>query len=87
MLPRGFVLVFFFWALLSIITPTLIFWSASARPNLASQGESRNEMRTRRMMDSIENGHIKNKTTTITQAPAPAPAPEPASMPANGTLR
>ena len=39
------------------------------------------------MMDSIENGHIKNKTTTITQAPAPAPAPEPASMPANGTLR
>lgn len=55
-------------------------------------GESRNEMKTRRMMDSIENGYKKNKTTaatTITQAPvlAPAPAPEPASTTANETLR
>ncbi|XP_017697444.1 uncharacterized protein LOC108511170 [Phoenix dactylifera] len=89
--PRGYVLVFFFWALLTVITPTLIFWSASAKPNLDSQGEFRNEVRTRRMMGSIENGYKKNTTTTTTTTAtttqAPAQAPGPAPMTGNETRR
>ncbi|KAG1342805.1 hypothetical protein COCNU_05G010340 [Cocos nucifera] len=84
--PRGYVLVFFFWALLAIITPTLIFWSASARSNLDPRGEFKNEVRTRRMMGSVENGYKKN-TTTTTATQAPAQAPGPAPMTANETRR
>ncbi|URE44400.1 hypothetical protein MUK42_14876 [Musa troglodytarum] len=35
---RGYVLIFVFWALLTIITPTLVSWSASAKPNLVAPG-------------------------------------------------
>ncbi|WOL02943.1 hypothetical protein Cni_G11662 [Canna indica] len=41
--PRGYVLIFVFWALLTVITPTLISWSASAKPNLVAPGEQEND--------------------------------------------
>ncbi|KAK1321344.1 hypothetical protein QJS10_CPA03g00323 [Acorus calamus] len=78
---RGYILVFVFWALLTLITPTLIFWSASARPSLATQEiKERNntEIKGRRMMgSSMRDGSQRNSS-----APAPAPAPGPAPAPA-----
>ncbi|OAY85399.1 hypothetical protein ACMD2_13933 [Ananas comosus] len=90
--PRAYVLIFFCWALITIITPTLIFWSASAKPNLGSHGEAMNEIKSRRMMSSMENPHyleIKNRIIVNTTAFSPAPAPAPSPLPMRGidTLR
>nr|DAD21616.1 TPA_asm: hypothetical protein HUJ06_023079 [Nelumbo nucifera] len=38
---RVFVLIFFFWAVFTIVTPTLIILSASAKSNSDSNGERR----------------------------------------------
>ncbi|KAJ0962885.1 hypothetical protein J5N97_028007 [Dioscorea zingiberensis] len=75
---RGYVLVFFIWALIAIITPTLVSWSsASGESNMDSQGGARIEVKVRRMMVLMEKSQARNTTTssTFTQAPAPAPAP------------
>ncbi|XP_072961103.1 uncharacterized protein [Typha angustifolia] len=72
--PRAYVLIFFFWAFLAVITPTLIFWSASARPNLDSQGEVRDDFIARRSMNSMENAQVKNRRVVIPPLPAPAPS-------------
>ncbi|WOL12511.1 hypothetical protein Cni_G21278 [Canna indica] len=88
--PRGYALVFFFWALLTIITPTLIFLSASAKQSHGAIEEAMHDLKvSRRMMGIMENGQFKNTTTTRTtraSTAAPAPAPAPAPTTGNETL-
>ncbi|KAK4752799.1 hypothetical protein SAY87_021597 [Trapa incisa] len=80
---RTFVVIFIFWALLTIITPTLIHLSNSAKHESNSQGDWRTyEIKARKMV-----GHIKNqllisprdqylKAVSRAQAPGPAPGKE-----------
>ncbi|KAJ8465245.1 hypothetical protein OPV22_027797 [Ensete ventricosum] len=55
--PRGYALVFFFWALLAIITPTLVVWSASAKQEATNDAKV-----SRRTTGITENGQSKNTT-------------------------
>ncbi|GAV65653.1 hypothetical protein CFOL_v3_09167 [Cephalotus follicularis] len=78
---RVFVLIFFFWAILTIITPTLILLSESSKTDLDLRGYMTEGMKARKMMADFE----KHLDTLITpppfkpSAPAPAPTPESAS--------
>ncbi|THU45177.1 hypothetical protein C4D60_Mb02t15120 [Musa balbisiana] len=98
--PRGYALIFFFWALLAIITPTLVVWSASAKqsydpteklisPPFHLISEATYDVKvSRRMMGITETGQSKNTTArTTVRAPrlAPAPAPAPAPLTGNNT--
>ncbi|KAJ4963845.1 hypothetical protein NE237_023784 [Protea cynaroides] len=67
---RAFVLIFFFWALLSIVTPTLIFLSASSRATLDHKGEQSGGTSPRKMMGYVYGEESK------TEMEAPVPAPE-----------
>ncbi|KAG6528082.1 hypothetical protein ZIOFF_010230 [Zingiber officinale] len=82
--PRAYVLIFVCWALLTVITPTLISWSASAKPNLVATdpGETLLEMKVnRRMMDSLDVLLLKNSTSKRRhRGPSPAPAPAPVTI-------
>ncbi|PKU86960.1 hypothetical protein MA16_Dca017860 [Dendrobium catenatum] len=72
---RGYVLIFIFWALLAIITPTLILWSATSRNNSASKEEESRRIESRKMLDSIEKRQRNNETEGERMDGAPAPAP------------
>ncbi|XP_074568303.1 uncharacterized protein LOC141824870 [Curcuma longa] len=92
--PRAYVLIFACWALLTVITPTLISWSASAKPNLAATvptdpGETLLEMKVnRRIMDSLDILQLKNSTTKRRhRGPSPSPAPAPAPAPVTIKLK
>ncbi|XP_039142727.1 uncharacterized protein LOC120280070 [Dioscorea cayenensis subsp. rotundata] len=88
---RGYVLVFFLWALIAIITPTLVSLSlASKKTNMeASQGGARIEVKVRRMMVLLEKTLTRNtsssSSSSFTEAPTPAPAPT--MVAGNGTHR
>ncbi|KAF5206472.1 hypothetical protein FRX31_003939 [Thalictrum thalictroides] len=72
---RVFVLIFFCWAFLSIITPTLIFLSASAKANLDSKDQDGVGVRARRMLAThLERNSLDIATTVV--APAPSPGQE-----------
>ncbi|XP_020097906.1 uncharacterized protein LOC109716762 [Ananas comosus] len=90
--PRAYVLIFFFWVLLTIITPTLIYWSSCTKPYLGSQGEKIVDTRSRRVMSSMENNNKLKITTTLnttssTPSRSPSPAPSPSPMRWNDTMR
>ncbi|KAG9449683.1 hypothetical protein H6P81_009648 [Aristolochia fimbriata] len=80
---RAFVLIFLFWALLTLITPTLVSWSSAARSNLESKANLEgSEQRARRMIAYAEMGPRRRGKTAAkppVQAPAPSPAPIPYS--------
>ncbi|XP_057975729.1 uncharacterized protein LOC131163045 [Malania oleifera] len=97
---RAFVLIFFFWAVLTVITPTLILWSESAKPSSVLDGKKNEGATARKMMGYFE------KLTKISPiapeqaqppaqapgpgpvpAPVPAPAPAPAVEPSSGIKR
>ncbi|KAH7658777.1 hypothetical protein IHE45_17G112000 [Dioscorea alata] len=85
---RGYVLVFFLWALIAIITPTLVSLSLAAKKtNMeASQGGARIEVKVRRMMVLLEKTFARNtSSSSFTEAPTPAPAPT--MVAGNGTQR
>ncbi|KDP38525.1 hypothetical protein JCGZ_04450 [Jatropha curcas] len=79
MSERTFVVIFFFWAALTIVTPTLILLSESSKPDLHSNVDKLGGvLNPRRMMGYAE----KQAMTTIVpsaaiEAPTPSPAPEP----------
>ncbi|XP_044475639.1 uncharacterized protein LOC123203362 [Mangifera indica] len=79
MTTRAYVLIFFFWAVLTIVTPTLILLSESSKPDFHQNGKVREGINTRKMMAYLE----KRPRNPVTQrklskeshvAPAPAPA-------------
>nr|DAD40758.1 TPA_asm: hypothetical protein HUJ06_015081 [Nelumbo nucifera] len=74
---RAFVLIFFFWAVLTVVTPTLIILSASAKSNFNSNGEKSSGLKARRMMGSLEGERIRRALAAPAPAQAPAPAPSP----------
>ncbi|KAK6939483.1 hypothetical protein RJ641_029014 [Dillenia turbinata] len=71
---RAYVLIFFFWAVLTIITPTLILWSASAKANLDHDGEIGEGVKARRKLGYFEE-HMRMQVP-LAPVPAPAEAPE-----------
>ncbi|XP_050214650.1 uncharacterized protein LOC126665786 [Mercurialis annua] len=73
---RTFVVIFFFWAILTIITPTLILLSESSKPDLLQFNVDRSGglMNARRMIDYSEKQLARK---IIRSAPAPAPVLEP----------
>ncbi|URD90229.1 hypothetical protein MUK42_28120 [Musa troglodytarum] len=78
--PRGYALVFFFWALLAIITPTLVVWSASAKQSHDTTEATYDVKVSRRTMGISETGQSKNTTArTTVRAPRLAPAPAPST--------
>ncbi|XP_062159968.1 uncharacterized protein LOC133867263 [Alnus glutinosa] len=84
MMERTFVLIFVFWAVLTIVTPTLILLSENSKLDLATNGEKREGMKARSMMGYTEK-HPAGTTPIalpLTEAPAPAPAPAPTLNPA-----
>ncbi|THU57204.1 hypothetical protein C4D60_Mb03t01030 [Musa balbisiana] len=85
--PRGYVLILVSWVLLTVITPTLIYWSASAKSNLVAPGEALLETKvSRRVMGSMDNGSLKkSRRRTIARAMVPAADPAPAPMAGDDT--
>ncbi|KAM0932897.1 hypothetical protein DsansV1_C38g0233811 [Dioscorea sansibarensis] len=92
---RGYVLVFFVWALIAIITPTLVSLSlASRKINMeSSQGGARTEVKVRRMMVLLEKTFARNTSSSSSSSSssfiieAPTPAPAPTMVTGNGTHR
>ncbi|XP_027150653.1 uncharacterized protein LOC113750905 [Coffea eugenioides] len=84
---RTFVLILFFWALLTIVTPMLVRLSASAKPHVEfkAKGETREEMYTRRFLEMLPRRALVptmlHKAPLAPEPPASAPAPEPEPEP------
>ncbi|KAK4599800.1 hypothetical protein RGQ29_009729 [Quercus rubra] len=77
-MERTFVLIFFFWAVLTIITPTLIILSENSKPKLDLNGQIDEVIKVRKMMLYIEKYSTKIPIALAPkEAPAPAPAPAP----------
>ncbi|PON40894.1 Transmembrane protein [Parasponia andersonii] len=70
---RTFVVIFFFWALLTIITPTLVHLSESSKSQHLNEEKSE-EIKVRRIMAEK---HSIRTPTSLANLPAPAPAPAP----------
>ncbi|KAL4199167.1 hypothetical protein AMTRI_Chr03g49850 [Amborella trichopoda] len=77
---RAFVVIVLFWALLTLLTPTLIYLSASAKPTLDSPGEERGQVNSRKMMGIRERSHLSPEAP----APTPALAPQPQLISSTG---
>ncbi|CDP07495.1 unnamed protein product [Coffea canephora] len=84
---RTFVLILFFWAVLTIVTPMLVRLSASAKPHVEfkAKGETREEMYTRRVLGMLPRRALvptmMHKAPLAPEPPASAPAPEPEPEP------
>ncbi|KAJ9166070.1 hypothetical protein P3X46_020869 [Hevea brasiliensis] len=77
MSERTFVVIFFFWAVLTILTPTLILLSESSKPDLYSNVDKSGLLNTRRTMVHAEKQPGKKLTPSAPmEAPTPAPSPE-----------
>ncbi|KAH1057922.1 hypothetical protein J1N35_035987 [Gossypium stocksii] len=72
---RTFVVIFFFWAFLTIITPTLVIWSESSKPLLEMNGQKNVGIKDRRMIGygmeqvsdaSISSTQMEAATTSTT---------------------
>ncbi|BFG17779.1 hypothetical protein CerSpe_040530 [Prunus speciosa] len=66
---RTYVVIFFFWAALTLITPTLIFLSETSKPYLDSNGEKIEGIKARRMIEIMR----YQRSRAPTEAPAPTP--------------
>ncbi|KAL7244977.1 hypothetical protein ACSBR2_000339 [Camellia fascicularis] len=87
---RTFVLILFFWAVLTIVTPMLVCLSASAKPTLNFKGTSCPSQETKGTKAGLQ---LPRKALVVTAPPqAPpilpvAPAPAPIIQPQFGTKR
>ncbi|KAI5596901.1 hypothetical protein BDE02_02G032400 [Populus trichocarpa] len=87
MTGRIFLVIFFFWALLAIVTPTLVLLSESSKPYLDLNVEKKGGvLKPRRMMGYLEKQPRIEEIAlaSILQAPTPAPEPEPEPEPVSG---
>ncbi|XP_010523599.1 PREDICTED: uncharacterized protein LOC104801916 [Tarenaya hassleriana] len=74
---RAYVMIFFFWALLTIITPMLVAWSDSLKHSPLSQGNKYGESGPRRMMGYVEMNLEREEARKIEEVgPSSAPTPE-----------
>ncbi|CAL0305838.1 unnamed protein product [Lupinus luteus] len=79
---RTLVPIFFVWALLTIVTPTLIFLSENSKPDLDLNGNYTSEgMKARKMFGYTQNDIIRTvpqaKSMEAEEKVASAPTPEP----------
>ncbi|PSS31327.1 Cyclin-dependent kinase inhibitor 1C like [Actinidia chinensis var. chinensis] len=85
---RTYVLILFFWAVLTIVTPMLVRLSASAKPSINFNGEKTE--RTKAVLRRLLPPRAL-VATAPTQAPAlplaPSPSPSPSPSPHNGTMK
>ncbi|KAL7207654.1 hypothetical protein ACSBR1_029575 [Camellia fascicularis] len=83
---RAYVVILFFWAVLTIITPMLIRLSESAKPTLHFNGESREGTNDgiQRLLPrrALVVPTVPPQALAPPPAPAPAPAPVPVPVPA-----
>ncbi|GAY43060.1 hypothetical protein CUMW_071680 [Citrus unshiu] len=79
---RAFVLIFFFWAFLTIITPTLILLSESSKTDLDQNGKVSEGMKPRKMMTYSEKHPPSTPITPpakkVPLTPTAAPVDQPA---------
>ncbi|XP_004291868.1 PREDICTED: uncharacterized protein LOC101296634 [Fragaria vesca subsp. vesca] len=73
---RIYVVIFFCWAALTIITPTLILLSETSKPYSELQDEGSRGIKARRLIGYAVK-HRMITTTAQESAPSPAPAPSP----------
>ncbi|EFH39996.1 hypothetical protein ARALYDRAFT_494743 [Arabidopsis lyrata subsp. lyrata] len=82
---RAYVMIFFFWALLTIITPMLVSWSQALKnlPPLSHDQEQKiKDTSPRRMMGYTEEMHLAQefvshiKEEKLMMVPSMAPTPE-----------
>ncbi|XP_008444727.2 uncharacterized protein LOC103487977 [Cucumis melo] len=95
MTPRAYVLIFFFWSLLTILTPALVFLSENSKPSLVSfestDGENGGIEMSRKVVGLTRKYQMLKILAEEQRAPpliptpitAPAPSPAPASAPGN----
>ncbi|KAG5246383.1 protein RER1B [Salix suchowensis] len=80
---RIFLVIFFFWALLAIVTPTLVHLSESSKPYFDDVEKSEGLLKVRRMLRNLEKQptieEIAPAPVFLAPTPAPAPDPEPDS--------
>ncbi|GMJ15411.1 hypothetical protein HRI_005210300 [Hibiscus trionum] len=67
---RTFVVIFFFWAALTIITPTLVLWSESSKPFLETNGQKSTEGIKDRRMIGYGVKQLSNASISSTQMKA-----------------
>ncbi|KAK2994155.1 hypothetical protein RJ640_020960 [Escallonia rubra] len=76
---RTILLILFFWAALTIVTPILVRMSASAKPHLKNYGEDNEEMSAISVMGLLPRralvAMVSPQAPTPAEEPAPAPAP------------
>ncbi|KAI6688267.1 hypothetical protein NL676_025095 [Syzygium grande] len=79
---RTIVVIFFFWALLTIITPTLVHLSESAKLKLTLNGENidTEALRARKAFGFLKKS-LASKPLDTARATAPVPAPSPSPSP------
>ncbi|KAI4321602.1 hypothetical protein MLD38_034966 [Melastoma candidum] len=88
MSARTLVVVFFFWALLTFITPSLVQLSESHKIKSKLDGEKKmiEAMRPRKVLDYVRRRVVQRAPTQSEKSPAksiaspPAPAPAPGQM-------
>ncbi|KAF4350126.1 hypothetical protein CsatB_008750 [Cannabis sativa] len=74
---RTFVVIFFFWAFLTIITPTLVQLSETAKSQAQQLNDEKNEeIKARRIM--AEKHPVRTPIAPAINSPAPSPVPAPA---------
>ncbi|KAF8022803.1 hypothetical protein BT93_F0346 [Corymbia citriodora subsp. variegata] len=81
---RTFVVIFFFWALLTIITPTLVHLSESSKlkPSLNGENIDTEALRARKAFGFLKKpSATKRLDTARTKAPIPASGPAPSPSP------
>ncbi|XP_052201884.1 uncharacterized protein LOC127807806 [Diospyros lotus] len=87
---RAFILIMFFWAVLTLVTPTLIRLSASAKPTLNLNGKK--GAATVAAGSRYSRGSLPRRALVATPPPVSpsqplAPAPEPTAQPQTGRKR
>ncbi|TQD81952.1 hypothetical protein C1H46_032503 [Malus baccata] len=79
---RIYVVIFFFWAALTVITPTLVFLSETTKPYLDSNGEKVEGTKGRRLIGIIGyEAQRRPRVLPTTEAPAASPPLSPAQAP------
>ncbi|KAM5564928.1 hypothetical protein ABKV19_019124 [Rosa sericea] len=81
---RIYVVIFFCWAALTIITPTLIFLSETSKPYSELQDEGSEGIKARRLIGYAVK-HRMSTTTAQDSSPSPSPAPAPTPISESGS--
>ncbi|XVE56068.1 hypothetical protein DITRI_Ditri03aG0207400 [Diplodiscus trichospermus] len=71
---RTYIVIFFFWVALTIITPTLVFWSESSKPYMEVNGQKSEGMKDRKMIIGFGYGVKQASNEALSSRPLEAGA-------------